>query len=87
MKKKSTKKKFTEKNSKELENLFKEKLAEQYNNGMIAGMKTACHVIAEYMLDEEIPIGQRVVKVLNFCTTTLKSGTEETEEHGGEQPE
>ena len=58
---------MSEEQEKQLEELFKEKLKEQYLKGIKVGVLSASKVIIDKLEDKSKPLTQRVSEVKQFC--------------------
>ena len=58
---------MTEEQNTKLEELFKEKLQEQYNRGIRVGILTVSKIVSDKLNDSSIPFAKRIDEVKRFC--------------------
>ena len=58
---------LTYEQNKELEELFRNKLQEQYNRGIRVGVMTVSKIVTDKLNDKSIPFMQRIEDVKRFC--------------------
>ena len=79
---------FNEETQRELEELFKTKLEEQYRRGLEVGVKTSCRVVLDFLKDGSKPLSKRIASVRKFCETPFQMNTQiEKQEDEGESNE
>lgn len=80
---------MTEEQNTKLEELFKEKLQEQYNRGIRVGILTVSKIVSDKLNDSSIPFAKRIDEVKRFCKIApsveqkfneIAAKTDETEE-------
>ena len=58
---------MTEEQNAQLEELFKEKLREQYNKGIQVGILSISKIITDKLKDSSIPLPKRLEEIKRFC--------------------
>lgn len=58
---------LTDEQNKELEELFRTKLQEQYNRGIKVGILTVSKIVTDKLNDKSVPFMQRIEEVKRFC--------------------
>ena len=58
---------MTDEQNTKLEELFKEKLQEQYNRGIRVGILTVSKIVSDKLNDSSIPFAKRIDEVKHFC--------------------
>lgn len=87
---------MTDAQEKQLEELFKTKLKEQYNRGLQVGILSVSKVVLDKLNDSSKPLMKRIEDVKKFCSTpwnkqkkieqTLKESSEKAEQQNTESP-
>lgn len=60
---------MTDEQEKQLEELFKTKLKEQYNRGLHVGILSVSKVVLDKLSDSSKPLMKRIEDVKKFCST------------------
>lgn len=87
---------MTDAQEKQLEELFKTKLKEQYNRGLQVGILSVSKVVLDKLNDSSKPLMKRIEDVKKFCSTpwnrqkkieqALKEASEKAEQQTAESP-
>lgn len=87
---------MTDEQEKQLEELFKTKLKEQYNRGLQVGILSVSKVVLDKLNDSSKPLMKRIEDVKKFCSTpwnrqkkieqALKEASEKAEQQTAESP-
>lgn len=87
---------LTDEQEKQLEELFKVKLKEQYNRGLQVGILSVSKVVLDKLNDSSKPLMKRIEDVKKFCSTpwnrqkkieqALKEESEKAEQQTAESP-